>query len=108
MKNLLLVPFLFLYCLVQGQNNQLLNPKVWLKADMLESNSNAWTDQSDYENNALPLDTAKLKPSGLINFNKAVAFNGEDFKLDIPFNLSNTSQLTIVTVYNSDDELDER
>ncbi len=108
MKKLLLVPLIFLYCFVQGQNNQSLNPKVWLKADLLESNSNSWTDQSGNENDGAPFDTAIVKPSGLINFNKAVAFNGEDFKLNIPFNLSNTSQLTIVTVYNTSDESEER
>jgi len=67
-----------------------------------------WEDQSGNGNDATANHSKTLNRNSLINFNATVLFEGEDYKLNIPLNLSNTSQLTVVTVYNTKGAMDER
>ena len=108
MKKLLLVPFLFSCWYIHAQNLKLPQPNVWLRADQIVDDSGFWSDQSGNNNNGIPINSSNFESTNLINFNKAVSFNGLDTKLKIPFNLSNTSILTIITVYNTNDDTNER
>ncbi len=94
---------------IQAQTPQeFLKPEVWLRADQFDENLNYWADASGNDIHAEPSDSFLLNTSGLINFNKAISFDGINDFLTIPFNASNSSQLTVISVYHSKGTLTER
>lgn len=109
-KLLLLLIFLLPFTTVlQAQKvNDFLRPDVWLRADRLGNEPSLWEDVSGNGYHALPMDSAALSTRGLINFNNAIRLEGSGTPLRIPFNLSSSSQLTIITVYNLTDTVEER
>ncbi len=109
MKKFLPVPLLLATLTIYAQKpNNFLQPEVWLRADKISDETTIWEDQSKNGYDAVPENDSALSSKSTINFNKAITLNGEDSKLNIPINLSSTSQLTILTVYNSKGTLDER
>ncbi len=109
MKKLLLVPFLLLTLTIFAQKPaNFLQPDVWFRADQIGKDSTVWEDKSKNRFDAVPNQGFKLKTDSLINFNKAISFDGDSNQLTIPLNFSDATQLTILTVYNSKGTLDER
>lgn len=109
MKKLLPIVFACFILNTPAQTPQeFLHPKVWLRADQFNPSFNYWTDVSGNNYNALPADSFLLSTNGLINFNKAITFDGIDDKLTIPYNLNGSTQLTIISVYHSKGTLSER
>lgn len=109
MKQILLLPFLLLTLPIFAQQpSNFLRPDVWLRADQIGQDSTTWEDKSKNGLDGITNNGFKLKTDGLINFNKAVFFDGDSNKLTIPLNFSDATQLTILTVYNSKGTLDER
>ena len=109
MRKLLPAILVCLFFNIQAQTPQeFLQPDVWLRADQLSEESNYWEDKSGNEFHAVPSDSFELSINELINFNGAISFDGSENKLNIPFDLSQASQLTILTVYNSKGTVDER
>jgi len=102
---LFLIPALGIYA---QPAKDYLTPDVWLRADQLNSEAGYWNDVSGNDYHAIPADSFKVAANNFINYNKAVVFDGLNDRLDIPFNLSNTSQLTILAAYHSKGTLDER
>ncbi len=108
MKQVLLLILLSLELVSYSQNiGKIITPKVWLRSDLIEDETNLWEDHSGNGYNAISSDSSVLNTNGLINFNKAVSFGGSGFDMGIPYNLSQASQLTIITVYNTNDNSKE-
>lgn len=109
MKKILLVSFFIVSLSSLAQNPQnFLQPKVWFKADAKGSNPELWEDLSGNGFDGIASDTSILSKDTLVNFNPAVLLDGENDDFKIPVDLSGTSQLTILAVYNSNDTSAER
>ncbi len=109
MKQVLLLILLLCELVCYSQNiENIIEPEVWLRADQLGKDSTLWEDKSKNKFDAIPNEGFKLKTDSLINFNKAISFDGDSNQLTIPLNFSDATQLTILTVYNSKGTLDER
>lgn len=109
MRKLIPVVLVCLFLNIQAQTPQeFLHPDVWLRADQFDENLDYWSDISGNNYHAMPTDSFLISPDGLINFNKAVSFDGINDKLTIPFNISSSTQLTIISVYHSKGTLTER
>lgn len=109
MRKLLPAILIILFFRVQAQVPQeFLQPEIWLRADQFDDNNNYWNDVSGNNYHAEPSDSFSLSTSGLINFNKAINFDGVNDKLEIPFDISTSTQLTIISVYHSKGTLTER
>lgn len=87
---------------------EFLQPEVWLRADQFDENFDYWNDVSGNDYHAVPADSFSMSTNGLINFNKAITFDGVNDKLNIPFDISTSTQLTIISVYHSKGTLTER
>lgn len=79
-------------------------PKVWLSADRSLLSSTSWSDIGIFAHHAVSA-TAVSTPStfNLINFNKALVFDGVDDHFTIPFSLEKTSELSVLAVFQSSD-----
>ena len=109
MRKLLPAILVSLFLNTQAQTPQeFLQPEVWLRADQLDENNEYWNDVSGNDYHAEPSDSFSLSTNGLINFNKSINFDGINDKLAIPFDISTSTQLTIISVYYSKGTLTER
>jgi hypothetical protein len=109
MRRLLLVPFLLHALITTAQQpGDFLKPDLWLRADQFGKDSSIWEDKSHNKFDAIPNQGFILKTDSLINFNRAITFDGDSNRFTIPLNLSETTQLTILTVYDSNGTQDER
>ncbi|NOQ25415.1 MAG: T9SS type A sorting domain-containing protein [Bacteroidales bacterium] len=109
MRKLLSAILVCIFFNIQAQTPQEFSqPEVWLRADQFDENVDYWTDLSGNNFHAEPSDSFLLNTNGLINYNKAISFDGINDKLTIPFNTSNSTQLTIISVYHSKGTLTER
>ena len=109
MRKLLPAILVILFLNTNAQTPQeFLQPEVWLRADQFDENLSYWSDNSGNDYHAEPSDSFTIATNGLINFNKAIIFDGINDKLTIPFNMSNSTQLTIISVYHSKGTLTER
>jgi len=85
-----------------------LQPELWFRADQCGKDSTLWEDKSQNRLNAIANQGFIIKTDSLINFNRAITFDGESNQFAIPLNLSEATRLTVLTVYNSKDTPDER
>lgn len=109
MKITLLIPLLFSSFILVGQHPQdFLEPLVWLRADQMDTDGTYWNNVSNKKINAYSVEHPVSIKTSAINYNNAVFFNGNDGGFTIPIDLSKTSQLTIIAVYNTHDTLNER
>jgi len=79
------------------------DPVVWLKTDFEGSSFNTWTDVSGNNNNAVSNNGQFYISQKLLNFNKAVSFNGTENYLQIPYEVASASELMVIAVYCPDD-----
>lgn len=97
-----LIMFLILSFLTYGQNKQdFSDPVVWFKGEEVTINDgNHQTKQevSDISKTIL----------GLVNFNEACEFNGEDSYITLPYRLKENTQFSFIAVYHSTDNTEER
>jgi hypothetical protein len=101
MKKALL--FLSAICLASvitaQQSTVFMAPDIWLRADKFNKNLPYWGDVSGNKRNAIP-DTGYVPAAdSLINFNKAIFFDGVNDKFRIPFPVGKSPQITVATVY---------
>jgi hypothetical protein len=91
------------YCLAQAPDS-LHGPNVWLRADLSLITANKWPDFSFFKNHGTASSIVTAPTSeGIINFNKAITFDGVDDYLKIPFSLEGFSEITILAVFQSAD-----
>lgn len=91
-----------------GQKTNFLSSYIWLRADKYNKNLPYWGDISGNKRDAIP-DTGYVPDAdSLINFNKAIFFDGVDDKFRIPFPVSKSPQITVATVYRSEDDPNEK
>jgi hypothetical protein len=83
--------------------NGLSVPKVWLRADSSASLPGQWQDVSGNKLHATATLTAIPANTGIINYNKAMVFDGVDDKMTIPLSLEHTSGITILSVFHVSD-----
>lgn len=94
----------FGFCSSAQTSDSLSGPRVWLNADRSQLTANAWTDLSLFKRDATSPTAATLpSPSGSINFNPALSFDGIDDYLQIPYSLDGLSELSVLAVFQSTD-----
>jgi hypothetical protein len=99
-----LVFLLFCFIGVQAQFfDSQSSPRLWLRADRSVLSATGWTDVSTNNLNATGLSGECPTSGALINFNKAVFFDGVNDYLKVPVNLEGLSQLTVLSVFQSSD-----
>ncbi|HTJ52762.1 MAG TPA: T9SS type A sorting domain-containing protein [Cyclobacteriaceae bacterium] len=91
-------------CSTAQSIDSLTSPRVWLKADKSILNSNTWTDVGIFKNNAFAASTSETPQlTGIINYNKAIVFDGLDDYFKIPYSLEGLADFSILAVYQSTD-----
>jgi hypothetical protein len=79
-------------------------PRVWLSADVSARTGLTWTDRSIFRNDAVSNLVSEAPTSyAMINFNKALIFDGLDDYFKIPNNLEGLAELSILCVFQSAD-----
>jgi hypothetical protein len=89
----------------EGQSiDSVSGPRVWLRADQSILDSTKWTDVSFYKNDARAASSRERpSPTGTINYNKAVVFDGLDDYFKIPYSLEGLADLSVLAVFQSSD-----
>ena len=81
-----------------------MGPRVWLNADRSELTPNRWSDLSFFRNDATGTSATSTPSSySVINYNKALVFDGIDDYLKIPVSLDGLADLSILAVFQSAD-----
>lgn len=94
----------FAFCSRAQAPDSLSGPRFWLNADRSQLTANAWTDLSFFKLHAASSTSSGLpSPSGRINFNPALSFDGVDDYLQVPYNLDGLPELSVLAVFQSSD-----
>lgn len=94
----------FAFCGRAQTTDSLSGPRVWLNADRSQLTANAWTDLSFFKRDATtPTSSGLPSPSGRINFNPALSFDGVDDYLQILYSLDGLPELSVLAVFQSSD-----
>jgi hypothetical protein len=78
-------------------------PKVWLRADKDTISSIYWSDYSKNKRSATSINGQGPSPTGYLNYNKAMTFDGVDDYMTIPFSFEGLSEITTMAVFWSAD-----
>ena len=92
-------------CFSNAQSyDSLFGPRIWLRADRSELTTSSWSDNSFFKHHATGSTPASM-PSAYtsINFNKALAFDGVDDYLKLPYSLENLAEVSVLAVFQSSD-----
>jgi hypothetical protein len=84
--------------------DSLTGPRVWLSADRSQLTGTKWSDLSFFRNDATGASAASTPSAySVINFNKALVFDGIDDYFQIPHSLEGLAELSILAVFQSGD-----
>jgi hypothetical protein len=104
MKKLAISLLLFYSLSVQAQFfDSLSRPNAWFRADKSSLSATQWTDISGNKRHASALTGENPVSTGLLNFNKALLFDGVNDYLKLPLSLEGLPEFTIITVFQSAD-----
>lgn len=78
-------------------------PAVWLRADRGAEYPGRWSDAQGGDRPATASSTEAPALTGSLNFNPALAFDGIDDHLQVPYSLEHLSGLTLMAVYQAAD-----
>ncbi len=80
------------------------SPKLWLAADRSPLTDSKWTDLSIFHHDAIG-SSAQATPHEyqLLNFNKALVFDGIDDYLNVSYSLESTPEISVLAVFQSRD-----
>lgn len=81
-------------------------PSAWYRADQSKLAASQWSDVSGKNNHATYLTGQSPAEGGVINFNKALVFDGIDDYFKVPVNLEGLPGLTIINVFQSADTIE--
>lgn len=97
--------FLLLALLVStaGTAQTITQPKVWLRGDAGTVSSALWSDQSGHKMDAFAPGGGGPSDEGMLNFNRAMLFDGENDLMQVPYSLENLPELSMFTVFQSAD-----
>ncbi len=95
-----------IFCITSAQAqffDSLSRPSAWLRADRSVLANSKWTDVSGNGRDATAISGESPVDTGVINFNKALVFDGLNDYLKIPVSLEALSDFTILSIFQSSD-----
>src|SRR5579859_6463833 len=97
----------FIFILSSGAQAQLLDtvvgPRVWLRGNYGTQTSSTWLDASGHSNNATSLNGQSPTPTGMMNYNPVMTFDGVTNYVKVPVSLEGLMDFTVITVYQTSD-----
>lgn len=111
MKRLLIssVILLIIGTFAYGQSSQqFLHPKVWLRADRLDSITSYWKDVSGHQHNGNFAKNETLPPLSTLNYNPCFFLDENRNGFLVSYNLGDISKMSVVIVYQTPDSILEQ
>ncbi|HEY0653360.1 MAG TPA: T9SS type A sorting domain-containing protein [Chryseosolibacter sp.] len=87
-----------------SQIDSVSSPAIWLRADKSELTPTTWSDMTTLKRNAIAASAIEAPTlTGVINFNKALVFDGVDDYFKVAYSLEGLTDLSVLAVFQSAD-----